>query len=251
MINTHTICITGASSGIGKGLALHYARANTILILSGRNQQRLEQTAAECKKLGALVKTKIIDVTHTIELNQWLIEQDQDTPIDLLIANAGCSCAQLRDTMDDENRITQTMIDTHLTGTINTLKPIINTMKQRQSGQIAIMSSINALIPLGNSALYGALKAALLHYGLALRAELLRHNISVSVICPGFVDSALTKKNTFYMPLKLSAAHAAQLIQKGLKKKKAIIAFPWVIRAAIRVFHCLPQVIKCHVASRL
>ena len=251
MINTQTICITGASSGIGKALALNYAKANTILLLIGRDKTRLDKTAAACEQYGALVKTALIDVTHQLELNQWLLEQDKENPIDLLIANAGNSVSQLKEVIDNDLAVERKMIDTHFNGTLNTLHPIIERMKQREQGQLAIMSSMNALIPLSRSALYGAIKAGLLHYGLALRATLYRYNIGVSVICPGFVDSAITAKNNFPMPFKLSAATAANKISAGIDKNKAVVRFPWPYRFAIACFHCLPQAVKTRISAKI
>ena len=84
-----TILITGASSGIGKALALRFAEAGVTLALSGRDGSRLEAVAAECRQQGATVITHQIDARDRAAMTAWITGVDRDTPVDLVIANAG------------------------------------------------------------------------------------------------------------------------------------------------------------------
>ena len=91
MQNPCSILITGASSGIGEALALHYAAPGVFLALSGRNEDRLIQVSDKCAALGAKVHTKIIDVTDKEKMADWINKIFDEQPIDLVIANAGIS----------------------------------------------------------------------------------------------------------------------------------------------------------------
>ena len=115
---------------------------------------------------------------------------------------------------------------------------------------MVVMSSLNGMITLARSRIYGAVKAGLLHYGLALRADMKKHNVQVSVICPGWVTTPLTDKNSFKMPFKLPAAQAANKIASGLAKNKAKIIFPWQVYYAIKLTHLLPRFLQEWIHSR-
>tara|TARA_B100001173_G_scaffold302607_1_gene304486 strand:+ start:1294 stop:2055 length:762 start_codon:yes stop_codon:yes gene_type:complete len=251
MISTHkTICITGASSGIGEALALAYATPNTHLLLLGRNIERLTAIKQQCEAKGASTVTQSIDITNQLNLEEWLLAQDHKTPIDLLIANAGCSSTQLTSSHTSQNNLEQRLWNIHLNGTLNTIHPLIPHMQQRQSGHIVIMSSINALIPTGSSAAYGAAKAALLHYGKSLQGKLATSHITVSVLCPGWIKTPLTDQNRFPMPFMLSAHKAALYIQKKLNKKKHCIIFPWPMRWLARCYQFLPSALQRVITQR-
>ena len=90
-MTNRTICITGASSGIGAELAKQYAKEGVHLLLIGRNEQRLAEVARCCKAHGATVVLGVIDVTQGDKLVQWCRYHDEKTPVDLVIANAGIS----------------------------------------------------------------------------------------------------------------------------------------------------------------
>lgn len=252
MQNKHkrTICITGASSGIGAALAHAMASPQTHLILIARNPERLSQVTQQCQQQGATVSAQSIDVTDQTQMVAYLNHQDEQTPIDLLVANAGCGTSELKkqhlSQLDIETRLWQV----HLQGTLNTLHPVLARMQERKRGHIAIMSSINAFIPLASSCSYGAAKAALLHYGKALRGHLTHDNIDVSVICPGWVDTHLTQHNTFPMPWIMPSNKAANIIMRGLTKKKPVIAFPWIMRLACKLYAVLPGFLQSYITAK-
>ena len=83
------LVLTGASSGLGRALALHYATPGRRLSLSGRDGARLDAVAEACRALGAIVETAQVDVTHAEAMSDWLCRQDDVAPVDVLIANAG------------------------------------------------------------------------------------------------------------------------------------------------------------------
>ena len=232
------ILITGGSSGIGEALALEYATPGVHLFLTGRNIERLKSVAQRCESKGAEVTTKVIDVADRFAMTNWLLDLDTETPLDLVIANAGISMGTSNEN-DGEEKI-RDIVAVNLAGVLNTIHPIIDRMKERRGGQVALVASIAAFRGLPGSPAYSASKAAVKSYGEGLRPRLARHNIGVSVILPGFVRSRITDQNRFAMPFFMEADKAAKVIRKGLTRNKARIAFPWPMHFAMWFLATLP-----------
>ena len=249
MRNPQHILITGASSGIGAALASRYAAPGIRLSLHGRNQDRLTEVAAHAARAGAVVTTKVCDVTDSAPITTWLNESNQVQPIDLVIANAGISAGTGRgfENTDQAKKI----FDVNVDGVFNTVNPAVALMIKRQYGQIAILSSLASFRGFAGSAAYCASKAAVRIYGEALRSECLSHGIEVNVICPGFVKTPMTDANRFRMPFLMSVERAAEIIQNGLSANKARIAFPWPLYWAIRLLAALPHDWTIQLTSRL
>ncbi len=227
-----SILITGASSGIGAALARHYAAVGITLILTARNVERLNDVANDCRARGAVVQTFAVDVRDRLRLKQLIEDVDAATPIDLVIANAGIAAGDDA-TADD-------VFDVNVNGVLNTIHPLMPRMIARRSGHIAIMSSLASIYPLPSAPAYSASKAAVRYYGDALGASLAKHTIYVSVICPGWITTPLTDKNSFPMPLIMSAQRAAIIIARNLTKKKKRIAFPKPLYFLLLVLVSLP-----------
>jgi short-subunit dehydrogenase len=232
----NSILITGASSGIGAALAERYARSGRSLALQGRNRERLDAVASICNAKGATTTTKSIDVTDGDAMEAWITEVDQGTPIDLVIANAGISGLG-----DHDPNPVRTLFRVNVEGVLNTVQPIIPAMTKRGQGHLAFMSSLAGFRGLPTVPAYAASKAAVRSYGEGLRGALLRYGIAVSVICPGFVRTPMTGENQFSMPLLMEPEEAAAIIEKGLSKKAARIAFPLRLYLAIRLLSAMPQ----------
>jgi short-subunit dehydrogenase len=243
--NIKTIFITGASSGIGYALAQAYAQLNTTLLLMGRDLKKLNTIQKLCADHGATVKIARLDVTDQDAMAKQIINWDQENPIDLVIANAGISFKG-SETTDDLIRV----LDTNLMGTLNTVEPLIPRMQVRQSGQIALLSSLAGFRGMPNARAYSTSKAAIRFYGEALRPVLAQDNIGVSVICPGFVETPLTDKNSFKMPLIMPPDMAANKIILGLRKNKARIAFPFLTYWMVRAMEILPNFITDYFLMR-
>ena len=241
--NPRSILITGASSGIGAALARHYAAPGIILCLSGRDQQRLDDVADLCRKLGATVSTWAGDVTDEAGLKHWIIACDQQHPLNLVIANAGVALGATQ-----VQGLHQAAVDSfhiNVNGVFNTVHPALEVMAERRpypvrEAQVAVMSSVMGYAGMARSPAYSSSKAAVKHYGEALRGTFRGMGIGVSVICPGYVASALTARNTSTMPFLLSAEKAAAIIARGLARDKARITFPWQMVLLARLAINLP-----------
>jgi short-subunit dehydrogenase len=228
------ILITGASSGVGAALARLYAAPGVFLALTGRDGARLDAAAAACRARGAEVATTTLDVSDRDALKQWIEQIDDAHPLDLVAANAG-----MMGPSSDETAARR-MFDVNVGGVFNTVMPLLPRFEARKAGQIAITSSLAGFRGMPGAPAYAASKAAVKLWGESLRPQLLPRGIHVSVICPGFIDSPMTAKNTFAMPWLVSAEQAAVAIARGLAADKARIAFPWQMYALIWTAAALP-----------
>jgi short-subunit dehydrogenase len=225
-----SILITGASSGLGEALAHAYARPGVFLALVGRDKQRLAGVGAACRLLGAGVADVACDVTRAEELAAALLDLDRLHPFDLVIANAGISGGTGRG--EESPGQTRAIIDVNINGVVNTITPLIAPLAGRGRGQIALMSSLAAFRGFPGAPTYCATKAWVRLWGEGLRVELAPKGIAVSVICPGFVDTRMTRINQFPMPFLMTAERAARIIVHGLARNRGRIAFPWPMYAA-------------------
>jgi short-subunit dehydrogenase len=239
-----TVVITGASSGIGKALALRYAREGGILGLLGRSSDRLDQVAEQCRLLGATVHTASLDVRARAEMEQWLRNFDDRTPIDILIANAGVMTGRPADADIEPTSPSYALMETNVLGVLNSVQPILPRMMARRRGQIGIVSSIAAFIPLPDAPSYSASKAAMLTYGLALRGALRGSGVGVSVICPGYVTTPMMGQESGPKPFAISPESAADTIVRGLQRDRSIIAFPFLFALFTRLGGLLPDGVR-------
>lgn len=234
-----TILITGASSGLGKALALEYAKEDVTLFLNGRNTERLTETARLCENKGAIVVFEAIDVCNKEELGNWILNCDKISKIDLIIANAGISLGTLN---ESNNCIYETynIFDTNVYGVLNTILPIIPKMTERRNGQVVLISSMSGFIGMPSCPSYSSSKACVTAYGEGIRGLLKEHNVGVSIVCPGFIRTPLTDQNNFVMPMIMEAEKASKIIVKGVSKNKGMIAFPLIYYITLKFLRFLP-----------
>lgn len=225
--NFKTILITGASSGIGAALARHYAQSGRTLLLTGRDQVRLDEVAHVCRQRGAHVIPCVVDVTDGDAFKNWLLQIDDGHPVDLIVANAGISGGTGGSSETGWIPAEFKIFDVNVTGVLHTILPLLPRMIERRSGQIAIMSSLASFSGWPGAPAYSASKAAVRVYGEALRGAVSGAGVGVSVVCPGFVESRMTAVNNYKMPFFMTADKAACIIALGLIRNKARIVFPW------------------------
>jgi short-subunit dehydrogenase len=223
---TRTVVITGATSGIGRALAQRYAVPGSVLGLIGRDVEQLDRVADDARQRGAAVVTGKIDVRNRDIIQAWLHRLDRDHPIDIVIANAGVMEGTPPGGAIELADAAYNLMQTNVLGVMNTVQPVLDAMMARGRGQVAVMSSIAAFIPLADSPSYCASKSAILSYGLSLRALLARRGIRVNVICPGYIETPMMRRENGPKPFKMSAENAAELIASGLERDKAVISFP-------------------------
>jgi short-subunit dehydrogenase len=235
------VAITGATSGLGWEIAKHYAGKGCSLSLSGRDQERLEKISEICSGLGAKVRTRRVDVTDAPAVELWLTEADAQTPIDLLVANAGMGGADVVVTDCGETaELAREIVEVNTTGTINTVAPLMPRMMERGCGHIVIIGSISATIGLPQSPVYCASKAALRIYADAIRRLLKPHGVRVTSVLPGFVDTPMSRSIGMARPWCWSAEKAAARIARDVERGAAHCIFPWQLRYLIGLEGILP-----------
>ncbi|MDR2527354.1 MAG: SDR family NAD(P)-dependent oxidoreductase [Rickettsiales bacterium] len=243
------ILITGASSGLGKRLAIDFSNKGVNLFLFGRNEERLKDVVCVCEKRGAKVNYNMVDVRDKDKMKELITDLDNKNNIDLVIANAGISAGTFGG--DEPNEDVYTIFDINIYGVLNTIEPLIPKMIERKKGQISIISSMSSFIGMSGCPAYSSSKSCVSHYGEALRGYLKQYNIRVSVICPGFIRTPLTAKNKFAMPLIMDVDKASGIIKKGIVKNKGMIAFPFSIYILLKFIRLLPFDFVNYIFSKL
>jgi NADP-dependent 3-hydroxy acid dehydrogenase YdfG len=220
-----SILITGAAGAIGTALAKAYAAPGVHLFLGDIEAEPLESLASQCCTLGAQAHSTVVDITNREDTAAWISLSHRIRPLDLIIALAGISRGTL--SREETPEETREVFAVNLDGMLNTVDPVIPLFRLRGRGQIALMSSLAGSRGFPVAPSYCATKAAIRVYGEGIRSRLLRENIVISVINPGFVKSPMTDANPYYMPFRVSTDRAARIIKNGLAKHKARICFPW------------------------
>ena len=238
-----SILITGASSGIGAALARHYAAPGISLFISGRDQERLDEVVGQCRDAGASVSAWVGDVSDETGLQDWIRTCDDDSPLHLVIANAGVALGATE--VAGLHQAAVNSFRTNVNGVFNTVHPALELMASRRpypvkNAQVAIMSSVMGYAGMARSPAYSSSKAAVKHYGQGLRGAFRDMGIGITVICPGYVTTALTASNTSNMPFLISTEKAAAIIAKGLARNKGRITFPWQMVIITRLAINLP-----------
>lgn len=232
------VLITGASSGIGEAIAKEYARQGSeYLFLAGRNAERLEAVAAVCRAAGAKVETQVLDVADSKAVRDWLWACEAKAPLEVVFSNAGVGTGR-----EDEVNVRRTFA-TNVDGNLNVVLPMVELYRgsvKRRRRQLVITASIAGYAPLATCPAYAATKACMKSWGLSLRGMLKREGIRVNVLCPGFVRSRITDRNTCPMPFFMEADKAARIIRTRVEKNVGLIAFPWPMRLATWFLSILP-----------
>lgn len=235
------ILITGASSGIGRALALDYAKDGARLVLLGRDAGRLDEAATACREAGAAdVETHIADVRDRETMARIVADADARRPIDILVANAGVATGLSQKQLMEPPESVRAMMAINVNGVFNTVEPVIPAMCARGTGKIAIVGSMAGVRALPYSPAYCAAKSAVHMWADCLRGSLAPRGVHVALIVPGFVKTPMNAPLKAWQPGAISDVEAAQIIRKGLDRSRNVIAFPLYMYAAMRIFALLP-----------
>lgn len=237
------VWIIGASTGIGRALAILLAREGAVLSLSARNTAMLEDLRRELNGPHAIYP---LDVTRADQLEAAAAAQPR---IDRVIFLAGqYEPGALADADPDKSRV---IVETNLMGALNTVHAVLPILRRQHGGQMVLCGSIAGYRGLPNGQPYSATKAAIINLAESLRTEELKHNIDIRLISPGFVKTPMTDKNAFPMPMMISADQAAAAIAAGLKGHDFEIHFPRRMTIAMKILQILPYWLYFKIAGRL
>ncbi|NCB49095.1 MAG: SDR family NAD(P)-dependent oxidoreductase [Alphaproteobacteria bacterium] len=236
-----TVVITGASSGLGKSLALAYAEKGNTLFLTGRNKDRLSQTKSLAEEKGATVYIKVADVRDPFDMETIIMDAAALKPLDIVIANAGVSSNILR--KKEETDDIRTVFTTNINGVVNTILPAIYEMKKQKYGHLVLISSLAGYRFIPQAPAYSASKAFIKSWGEGLSQSLFLDNIDVTTVCPGFIETPLTETNRFPMPFMMKSEKAAKIIKRAIEKKKVLLSFPKTLTFFVWLRSFMPSVL--------
>lgn len=229
------IWIIGASSGIGKALAGELSDSGAKLILSARREIELQQLN---KELGNQHLVYPLDVSDNEAVRETVRKlSEQISQIDRIIFLA--AIYNPTSIKDLDISATRQMIEVNLLGAIYVTTAVLPLLEKQPKGQLALCSSIAASIGLPNGQPYSATKAAVTNFTESLYTEAPSH-IDIKLISPGFVETPLTDKNSFKMPMIIKPEQAATEIAKGLKSSSFEIHFPQRFTRLLKIISSLP-----------
>ena len=234
------VLITGATSGIGKALCLLYQAKHWQVIACGRNEAVLDELA----KLNN-VSCLAFDLTDKAQM-QAAFSPLPD--LDLVILNAG-NCEYIDDAKGFDGELFARVINTNLVAVGHCLAILLG--KLTRGGRLALMGSSASYLPFPRAEAYGASKAAISYLAKVLSIDLQPYGIAVSLINPGFVNTPLTAKNDFPMPMLITTEQAAESIFKGISKGKREIHFPIAFTGFLKLLAFLPEWVWRSIAKRM
>lgn len=232
------IWITGASTGIGRAVALRLARAGHVVVASARNLEALGALSLERAAPGR-IEALALDVTDAAAV-AMAVERIENTiaPIALALLNAGTHRAMRADRFDAATF--RALVELNLFGTVNCLAALLPRFIARKSGHIAIVASVAGYAGLPTASAYGMTKAGLINMAEALQPELAALGVKLQIVNPGFVRTPLTDRNEFPMPFLIGTDDAAAAIERGLASSRFEIAFPKRFTLIMKLLRLLP-----------
>eukprot|EP01084_Bolivina_argentea_P310752 537775_1 len=230
----NTILITGASSGIGQGVAIEFAKRSSThsnsdltLFLLGRNMNRLKKTQQKCLQYNSQINIYChsVDIRNKKQLRNILIEEcDTHKPIDLVFANVGINSAECStwDWFDHFDEI----VNVNVIGTFNTISPLLKRFIKRKHGHIAFNASLSSYNTMfGRNSIYTASKAFIRFLCAIIRCSVMYYNIDCTVINLGFIDTPMNGDNV--AKLCKSVETTSEVIVNGLCRNKVTIDYPF------------------------
>lgn len=232
------VVITGASSGIGKALAVEYARRGATLALLARREDLLAQLAAVLPVRSCLYAVDVRDTQALAGAAADFIGR-VGCP-DVVIANAGVSAGTLTGNPED-NPVFEEILATNVTGMMLTFQPFVEAMKAQRRGTLAGIASVAGFRGLPGGAAYSASKAAAISYLESLRVELRNSGVSVVTLCPGYVATPMTANNPYRMPFLMDVRVAAAKMANAIDARKRFYVLPWQMAMVGWLLRRLPR----------
>ncbi len=224
--------ITGASTGIGREVALQLAAAGVTVAASARSADKLKAIAPSVHAFPLDVTDRDAVIATVAKIEATL------SPIDLALFAAG-TYTPLDPSHIDPAEFAHTMSVNYL-GVVNCLAAMLPPMRKRRSGRIAWIASVAGYRGLPKAGSYGPSKAALINLAESLKPELELSGVALSVVNPGFVETPMTDRNDFKMPFLMQPADAARLTIKGLADGRFEVAYPWRFVFILKLARVLP-----------
>ena len=244
------VLITGASSGIGEGLALAVAKKGAVLGLLARREDLLRELAAKCEKAGGVARAYPADVTDPSAVEEAFQQFIHEfSTVDILIANAGIG-GNSESVRSYHPQSVKQVIDVNLNGAVNAVYAVLPRMLEQGHGQLVAISSLAGFRGLPKSAAYSASKAALTTFFESVRLDVKDKGIDVTIIQPGFIKTPLTAGRHNRMPFLMELDDAIPLFIRAIEKRKKFAAFPWQLATIVRAGKFMPAWMYDRIAGR-
>lgn len=241
--------ITGASSGIGRGLAHELSRRGAKLGLIARRATALDEIFNGPQGNGVHAIPVVADVRDTEAVRSAAQRISSELgPIDVLIANAGIGATT--HTVDLIPARVEDVVATNVLGAVNSIAAVTPEMVARGNGQLVAISSLAAYRGLPKSAAYCASKAALSSFMESVRLDLIGTGVDVTIIHPGFIKTPLTAGREARMPFLMELDDAVDKIIAAIEKKRKSYAFPWQLASIVRLGMVMPNFLYDWIAAR-
>jgi NAD(P)-dependent dehydrogenase (short-subunit alcohol dehydrogenase family) len=241
--------ITGASTGIGKQLSIDLANDGYTVAATARSADKLADLATEMAGAAGRIVPFPCDLTDQKAVVQTVEDiENRLGPITLAVFNAGNYFPARGEKLEIENF--RKTFEINLLGVVNCLVPVVEHMKVRRKGQLALVSSVSGYGGLPLASAYGASKSALINMAEALKFDFDKLNIRIQIITPGFVETPLTEGNKFKMPALMPVDAAAERIVEGLKSGGFEITFPRRLTWWLKIVNHLPYPLYFAIVNR-
>ena len=243
------VLITGASSGIGRSLAVELGKRGAAVGLVARRAESLNEVAREVESAGGRALALAADVTDAKAVRASAESlRAKFGAVDVLVANAGVGTLT-----DDYARLGEQVAETieiNLHGAANSVAAVLPEMIQRGSGQLVAISSLASYRGLPKSGAYCASKAAMNALFESLRLDLKGTGVIVTIIKPGFIKTPLTAGREAQMPYLMELDDATRKILRAIEARRTSYAFPWQLASLVRVGRLMPDALYDWVALR-
>ena len=242
------VLITGASSGIGRALALEWGRRGARLGLTARRGEELLRLSEEIERAGGEALALPADVRDPVALNAVAERvRERWDRIDVLVANAGMSSTAAATKLNAGE--VGDLISINVIGVVNSVAAVLPAMLERGSGHLVAISSLASYRGMPKSGAYSASKAAVSTLFESLRVDLRKSNIAVTTIHPGFIRTPMTAGRKKKLPFLLEPEDAACRIIRAVERRARTYAFPWQLAALVRVIRHIPGAVYDRLAS--
>jgi len=243
------VIVTGASSGIGRALALELGRRGARLGLTARRAEELLKVAEEVERAGGEALALPADVRDA-EAMQKAAEgvRERWGRVDVLVANAGMSSTTAGTKLNAGE--VGDVISINVLGVVNSVAAVLPDMLERGSGHLVAISSLASYRGMPKSGAYSASKAAVSTFFESLRVDLRKSGVDVTVIHPGFIRTPMTSNRKKKLPFLLEVDDAARRIVRAVERRARTYAFLWQLASLVRVIKHIPGRLYDRIASR-
>src|SRR5687767_6174190 len=242
------VIVTGASSGIGRALALELGRRGARLGLTARRAEELLKVADEVERAGGEALALPADVRDA-EAMLKAAERVRERwgRVDVLVANAGMSSTTAGTKLNAGE--VGDVISINVLGVVNSVAAVLPDMLERGSGHLVAISSLASYRGMPKSGAYSASKAAVSTFFESLRVDLRKSGVDVTVIHPGFIRTPMTANRKKKLPFLLEVDDAARRIVRAVERRARTYAFPWQLASLVRVIKHMPGRLYDRLAS--